>query len=265
MVDSELLDELLGTLDKRARYAVEARFGLLDGERKSFREVGENLGVTAEAARRLVKRAVIGLREDAASSPSDRRRLTALRTDLLCAEPPRRPRFSRDLTPIPPGPERPGEQRGPWLPCPATRLARPAALEAALKQIASYPPLVFAGEARVLQSSLGQVAAGNAFLLQAGDCAESFEEFSARSTSARSCASSCRWRWCSPTPRRAHGEGRAASPASSPSPAPQLREGRRPRAAQLPRPHRQRRCPTEAARMPSPGAWCRPTTSRRPR
>ena len=65
LVDNELLDELLGTLDKRARYAVEARFGLLDGERKSFREVGENLGVTAEAARRLVSRAVAGLREDA--------------------------------------------------------------------------------------------------------------------------------------------------------------------------------------------------------
>jgi 3-deoxy-7-phosphoheptulonate synthase len=54
-----------------------------------------------------------------------------------------------------------------------------AALDRALKQIASYPPLVFAGEARKLQASLGQVAAGNAFLLQAGDCAESFEEFSA--------------------------------------------------------------------------------------
>ena len=54
MVDGDLLDELLGTLDGRARYAVEARFGLLDGERKSFREVGESLGVTAEAARRLV-------------------------------------------------------------------------------------------------------------------------------------------------------------------------------------------------------------------
>jgi RNA polymerase primary sigma factor len=65
MVDSDLLDELLGTLDSRARYAVEARFGLLDGERKSFREVGESLGVTAEAARRLVSRAVIGLRDDA--------------------------------------------------------------------------------------------------------------------------------------------------------------------------------------------------------
>ncbi|MFM8835575.1 MAG: class II 3-deoxy-7-phosphoheptulonate synthase, partial [Actinomycetota bacterium] len=43
----------------------------------------------------------------------------------------------------------------------------------------SYPPLVFAGEARSLQASLAQVSAGNAFLLQAGDCAESFEEFTA--------------------------------------------------------------------------------------
>ena len=54
-----------------------------------------------------------------------------------------------------------------------------ADLERALKQIAGYPPLVFAGEARSLQAGLAQVAAGNAFLLQAGDCAESFEDFSA--------------------------------------------------------------------------------------
>ena len=52
-------------------------------------------------------------------------------------------------------------------------------LDRALKQIASYPPLVFAGEARSLQSDLAQVCSGNAFLLQAGDCAESFDEFSA--------------------------------------------------------------------------------------
>ena len=38
---------------------------------------------------------------------------------------------------------------------------------------------MFAGEARSLQAALAEVAAGNAFLLQAGDCAESFEEFSA--------------------------------------------------------------------------------------
>ncbi|MFM8722248.1 MAG: RNA polymerase sigma factor RpoD/SigA, partial [Acidimicrobiaceae bacterium] len=65
MVDTNLLDRLLGTLDERARYAVEARFGLHDGERKSFRQVGEELGVTAEAARRLVSRAVDTLRDDA--------------------------------------------------------------------------------------------------------------------------------------------------------------------------------------------------------
>ena len=54
-----------------------------------------------------------------------------------------------------------------------------AQLDDALKHIASFPPLVFAGEARSLQAALGQVASGNAFLLQAGDCAESFEEFTA--------------------------------------------------------------------------------------
>src|SRR5918995_7312569 len=52
-------------------------------------------------------------------------------------------------------------------------------LHRALKTVASYPPLVFAGESRSLEASLAEVAAGNAFLLQAGDCAESFEEFSA--------------------------------------------------------------------------------------
>jgi 3-deoxy-7-phosphoheptulonate synthase len=54
-----------------------------------------------------------------------------------------------------------------------------AALEAALKQLATLPPLVFAGEARNLTTALGQVAEGRAFLLQAGDCAESFDSFSA--------------------------------------------------------------------------------------
>ena len=41
------------------------------------------------------------------------------------------------------------------------------------------PPLVFAGEARRLKAQLAEVAAGRAFLLQGGDCAESFKEFSA--------------------------------------------------------------------------------------
>ena len=43
-------------------------------------------------------------------------------------------------------------------------------------QIATFPPLVFAGEARNLKKSLARVAAGQAFLLQGGDCAESFAE-----------------------------------------------------------------------------------------
>jgi 3-deoxy-7-phosphoheptulonate synthase len=54
-----------------------------------------------------------------------------------------------------------------------------AALEAVLKAMATLPPLVFAGEARELTARLGQVARGEAFLLQAGDCAESFDAFSA--------------------------------------------------------------------------------------
>ena len=57
--------DLLAVLDDRARYAVERRFGLHDGRKRSYREVGEELGVTAEAARRLVKRAVIAVREEA--------------------------------------------------------------------------------------------------------------------------------------------------------------------------------------------------------
>ena len=45
------------------------------------------------------------------------------------------------------------------------------------KELGSYPPLVFAGEARALTAELADVAAGKAFLLQGGDCAESFAEF----------------------------------------------------------------------------------------
>ena len=55
----------------------------------------------------------------------------------------------------------------------------PGALDAALKELATYPPLVFAGEARNLTTDLGRVQRGEAFLLQAGDCAESFDAFSA--------------------------------------------------------------------------------------
>jgi 3-deoxy-7-phosphoheptulonate synthase len=51
-----------------------------------------------------------------------------------------------------------------------------AALAAVEKQLASFPPLVFAGEARALKKKLARVCAGEAFLLQGGDCAESFAE-----------------------------------------------------------------------------------------
>jgi len=67
--------------------------------------------------------------------------------------------------------DRPAAQQPRW--------ADPGALDAVLKQLSTLPPLVFAGEARALTSALGEVADGRAFLLQAGDCAESFDAFSA--------------------------------------------------------------------------------------
>lgn len=54
-----------------------------------------------------------------------------------------------------------------------------AALQKVEQELASYPPLVFAAEARQLLSELGNVAQGKGFLLQGGDCAESFSEFNA--------------------------------------------------------------------------------------
>jgi len=69
-----------------------------------------------------------------------------------------------------------------WRAKPAKHLPQypdEAALEAVEARLRSYPPLVFAGEARNLKHALGEVAEGKAFLLQGGDCAESFAEFSA--------------------------------------------------------------------------------------
>ena len=67
--EDRMLVGMLDVLDARARRAVEARFGFVDGRRHSYREVGEELGVTAEAARRLVKRAINSVREHALASP----------------------------------------------------------------------------------------------------------------------------------------------------------------------------------------------------
>jgi 3-deoxy-7-phosphoheptulonate synthase len=68
---------------------------------------------------------------------------------------------------------RPAEQQPEW--------PDEHALEQNLKVLSTLPPLVFAGEARALKASLAEVAAGRAFLLQAGDCAESFYDFTADS------------------------------------------------------------------------------------
>ncbi len=69
-----------------------------------------------------------------------------------------------------------------WRSCPAHHQPEwpdEDALEAARSRLHELPPLVFAGEARQLREALAQVAEGRAFLLQAGDCAESFHDFSA--------------------------------------------------------------------------------------
>ena len=68
-----------------------------------------------------------------------------------------------------------------WREKPAKHLPEdypdPAALARVEEELATYPPLVFAGEARSLRDQLAQVTRGEAFLLQGGDCAESFKEF----------------------------------------------------------------------------------------
>ena len=68
--ENQMVTDLLDVLDSRARYAVEQRFGINDGRKRSYREVGEELGVTAEAARRLVKRAVGTVRSKAEAQAS---------------------------------------------------------------------------------------------------------------------------------------------------------------------------------------------------
>src|ERR1700731_4644035 len=59
-----------------------------------------------------------------------------------------------------------------------------AALATVERRLSTFPPLVFAGEARSLKKALGRVAAGEGFLLQGGDCAEAFTEHSANNVSA---------------------------------------------------------------------------------
>jgi 3-deoxy-7-phosphoheptulonate synthase len=71
-----------------------------------------------------------------------------------------------------------------WTAFPAAQAApwpEDGRLEDSLSELRGLPPLVFAGEARALQRALAAVGRGEAFMLQAGDCAESFRDFSADS------------------------------------------------------------------------------------
>ncbi|MFT4008865.1 MAG: 3-deoxy-7-phosphoheptulonate synthase, partial [Nocardioidaceae bacterium] len=61
----------------------------------------------------------------------------------------------------------------------------PAAVDAAVAKLRSVPPLVFAGECDELKGKLGQVARGEAFLLQGGDCAETFDQVTADNVRAK--------------------------------------------------------------------------------
>jgi RNA polymerase primary sigma factor len=65
--EREMVDELLATLPARTRLAVEQRFGLADGRRRSYREIGEQLGISPEGARRLIERAIDAVRRGAAA------------------------------------------------------------------------------------------------------------------------------------------------------------------------------------------------------
>ncbi|HCB34255.1 MAG TPA: RNA polymerase subunit sigma [Acidimicrobiaceae bacterium] len=61
----EVVKAMMISLDQRTRYAVASRYGFYDDEPRSYREIGDELGVTAEAARRLVKRAIDELQDHA--------------------------------------------------------------------------------------------------------------------------------------------------------------------------------------------------------
>ncbi len=77
-----------------------------------------------------------------------------------------------------------GWERSTWRSRPRVQMpdyTDPAALAQVEARLGRFPPLVFAGEARRLTGALAQAGAGRAFLLQGGDCAESFAEFTADS------------------------------------------------------------------------------------
>ena len=125
------------------------------------------------------------------------------------------------------------------------------ALAAAEARLASYPPLVFAGEARKLKAQLALASEGRAFLLQGGDCAESFAEFNAdniRDTFKVMLQMAVVLTFGAKVPVVKVAE----SPASSQAPLGRHRDRNRRRASLLPRRHHQR------LRLHPRGAGARP-------
>ena len=134
------------------------------------------------------------------------------------------------------------------------------------KQLATFPPLVFAGEARNLKKALGRVAQGEAFLLQGGDCAESFAEHGANNIRDffrvfLQMAVVLTYAGASPVVKVGRIAGQFAKPRSS-----RHREARRRRTAELSRRHHQRhRLHRGSAHVPIRAARSRPIASRRRR
>lgn len=67
----DIINSLLDVLDPRAQHALRMRFGLTDGRKHSYREVGEELGVHGETARQLIKRSIVAVREQAGDLMDD--------------------------------------------------------------------------------------------------------------------------------------------------------------------------------------------------
>ncbi len=139
---------------------------------------------------------------------------------------------------------------------PAARLARRGRPRPRRSSsLGSLPPLVFAGEARGAdRRSSAAVADGKAFLLQAGDCAESFDAFSADSIRDKLKVILQMAVVLTYSHRRPGGEGRPHRRPVRQAPLGAHRDRRRRRAAVVPRPHRQRHRPHRRGPGPRPRA-----------
>ena len=165
-----------------------------------------------------------------------------------------------------------GRDRATWAPsswrvaarAAAARLARPRrGRRRCASGCAQLPPLVFAGEARALLRALGEAAEGRAFLLQAGDCAESFREVSAVAIRERlkvllQMSAVLTYGATLPVVKVGRIAGQFAKPRTAPT--------ERVDGVELPVVPRARdplrRADARGARRPTRSGWCRPTTRR---